>query len=704
MSDRNSEFSASSSRRLPNPPNQRRSASALEQSEWDEETSQRIRYPILTKLFDWKVSPNNKTRDARCKGCLEIILHAKVDRVITHSTKCCESDPNLVASLKAQLQNYRDTHELKRTASGRNKSETEKFFRDLDDALLEFVATASLPISIIENASFKHLIKILEPAYKVPTRRRFSSKLLPEKAANCKKIGFSQLKKCSNYTLTIEFDGWVSSAGASLLAFTATTKEGYSTLIDLVDVSAVRKDACALADRAAIAIEKSGIPLNRINAVITDEASNCKKARELIVSSLSTHVLEYRCLAHVGNLIIGLMSKCPSTFTTLKTLMASVREIRGNKILIAALREARARIPTNPSPTRWYTTSGSIDSLLAIYPDLEILARRPEFHGEKWTNLIKDTSFWSNLRGLRKYYDQLSAFIGYSERSDSKLSIAIRQLLEYGKFLFRLPEETQFKHAAIMAYVTHFCRLNLDLMLAVYFMDPNQKCTYLTPRAMKKAKVQVTATFIEIGNDTQIGPSVLKEISMYLDLSRIVEPIEDHYEWWESARLPLLKTIGMRFASLHASSANTERIFSALNQIVSPDRNRLNIETIHNLIAIKIFYRSESKRPHSTQTSSQQLASQLRDELQTGEEVEVCPHEACLLDERIQNECHQVESDESVDVYNTIEYLDFKSLIDFSLRPLDSLGEPRNEQGPHTRQTSAREEAAKIVSAFDDDL
>lgn len=40
--------------------------------------------------------------------------------------------------------------------------------------------------------------------------------------------------------------------------------------------------------------------------------------------------------------------------------------------------------------------------------------------------------------------------------------------------------------------------------------------------------------------------------------------IEDIYGWWKGSPFTALKLVGLRLSALHASSANTERIFSTL--------------------------------------------------------------------------------------------------------------------------------------------
>lgn len=105
----------------------------------------------------------------------------------------------------------------------------------------------------------------------------------------------------------------------------------------------------------------------------------------------------------------------------------------------------------------------------------------------------------------------------------------------------------------------------------------------------------------------------------------------------------------MRYASCHASSANTERIFSSLGRIVTPSRNCLNLRTIFDLISIQIYNKtsayvkakqkrksgSRSQRNLSTPSTQSTSAQHSQETLSADETEDIDTHEAPLLDEVI---------------------------------------------------------------------
>lgn len=69
--------------------------------------------------------------------------------------------------------------------------------------------------------------------------------------------------------------------------------------------------------------------------------------------------------------------------------------------------------------------------------------------------------------------------------------------------------------------------------------------------------------------------------------------IKSIHTWWGISELKLLKEVGLRFSACHASSANTERIFSALNKASTPSRNRSGVTNLFNLMMIRTIYLAE---------------------------------------------------------------------------------------------------------------
>jgi len=385
-----------------------------------------------------------------------------------------------------------------------------------------------------------------------------------------------------------------------------------------------------------------------------------------------------RCLAHVFNLIGAYISRDSIVKRNLRQLVDLITVISRSQRLVAKLRELGANRIAQPVPTRWYSTSSAINSMLDLKSTLELVPKTNEFNCDRWLDTLEDDGFWEILRNLKVYFDRLSALIGHSEACDSSLAKSFREFLTFGKFIFKtLSPETRFRRTVINAYITHFGRINLDLMLAAYALDPNNRLQYLKERSIRKAKLHMLAILFEMGHDDGAGRLLNREFEVYLQkMKEMTEPIANVHDWWRKSGTVALKVVGMRLAACHASSANTERIFSGLGRIITPIRNRLNIKTVHELMSIRVFNLSrESLRAKRAARQSQ--AVQCSEMVTDMEMMSIGGHdsEADILDPRLDDEVAELESSEPSDeeLLCSTALIEFKSYIDFDLEPVEDI-------------------------------
>lgn len=85
-------------------------------------------------------------------------------------------------------------------------------------------------------------------------------------------------------------------------------------------------------------------------------------------------------------------------------------------------------------------------------------------------------------------------------------------------------------------------------------------------------------------------------MARYFEVSKALKSyIRDTNTWWTGSSTLILKIVALRLAACHAISANTERIFSALNRIITPDRNKLNLSTVSDIMTVRIYQLSQQK-------------------------------------------------------------------------------------------------------------
>lgn len=438
--------------------------------------------PALLKIYEFRVSSDKHNKDAKCRGCNLQFEKFKLDGVINHARLCKSVPKDELAELELEIKG----RERKKTSQNPEQAATQT---SIDRLLVNFISESGSSISIIENPDFRRILQLASPNYQLPTRFKLSNNLIPSTAIEIRQMSRSKLDQAPKFSITIEFDAWTSNAGNSLLAVVATIREGLSTLIDLVDISAESHSAEFLTTVANTSLRNSGIKLENINAIVSDEASNCKLARVLLVDELDCHVVEYRCMAHVFNLIGALMSKSEHIKPTLENLVKLVNYIGKNKVLVSHLREDGATKVVRAVPTRWYSTCSTINSILKMKPYLLRVPHENRFGYEKWGPIAEDPLFWNNLQNAKIYFDRIASMIGVAEASDSLLSDSFRGLLEYGRFLMiDLDRTTKFRDVAIVSFLTHFQKLNLELLVAAYFLNPNFGLEYLTPYAIEECK------------------------------------------------------------------------------------------------------------------------------------------------------------------------------------------------------------------------
>jgi len=661
------------------------------------------RYTVLNDLFNFRKASDNRNDDAKCKGCNKVFLKSKNNRLIEHARLCFGSDRELVDRLIEIHDSFEEARLLRAPEGLHSRQESDELQALRETNLVDLIATDSLPLSLVDSDSFKRFANSLDASFKTFSQRRLTAKLLPVRALSIWDAAISRHRAAPSHSLTLELDGWTSVNGVGLMAVVLTTRLGGSMLIDLVDITPLTHTSENLSDLAAESYRKSGLPLSKLNCIITDEASNFWNARPLIRNKLGAkHLIEYRCLAHVYNLIGGYMSEQPVIKRNLKMLLDLINCLSRSQKLVAKLRESGANKLVRPVPTRWYSTSAALNSVLDIKPILETIPRTIEYGFNKRGQTLEDDWFWVILKDLRVYFNYLSRLIGQSETCDSSLGSSFCGFLEFGKFLtITIDREIRFREDALRAYITHFNRLNLDLMFAAYALDPNNRLKYLTDRAIKKAKQFMIVLLFDMGHANDAGRVLLKEFERYLrEMQGSDARVDDVHAWWEASNTTVLKLVATRLAACHASSANTERIFSGLGRIWSPARNRLNLKSVYELMVIKIDRLSRKSVKDRKKASSATGQNPTLDELVQGLNLEDTDSEWSILDPRFvetAGEDDAAGSSQHDEFLQSAAYIDFKSFVDFSRMPLEEFVASSPSSGRSSDQR-ARELLASLES------
>jgi len=554
----------------------------------------------------------------------------------------------------------------------------------INQLILTFLGQNALPYNVVSSTSFRELLPVLEPRYKIPSTWTFAQKLAPARVELYEAGKRREINSLEDFSVCIEFDAWSSHSGQSLLAVVLTRPGGKSSLLDLVDISAVSHTAEFLAGTFVESIKGSIIDPKKINVIISDEAANFKRAREIIAEESDfEHVIEYRCLAHVFNLVGASITKHFSVKKFMDKLINFIDLVSRNKPLATAIAEAGGGRIIRPVPTRWFSTCAAINSVLRIKPVLTNLPDRPELGLDRFGPLLQDHRLWTALEHLKTYFDALSKIIGDSECFDTSIGRAFRSFLEFGNLLFcKLPLSKQFINVVKSSFICYFFPLDLDLVLAAYVLDPNNRVKWLTEEAINRALVRIGLIIMQCkgddlqsstGEDSDVAgvddsfiDACSSEYKKYLaKLKKQNEAIHDVPAFWRRNKdFLIMKQAGLRLALCGSSSANVERIFSALGRICSPLRNRLSVDSMFALLSILV----EEPNSKPSGKTRKHVAAQFEpneEDFGTGELGGVLS-ELSIMDAESVTEVLEVTDDARM-FENTPEHRKFEELIDFSL-------------------------------------
>lgn len=89
--------------------------------------------------------------------------------------------------------------------------------------------------------------------------------------------------------------------------------------------------------------------------------------------------------------------------------------------------------------------------------------------------------------------------------------------------------------------------------------------------------------------------SISDEVNRYSYLRMNIDMNFDVLQWWQNhtSEYPRLHKIAQKILSIPASSAASERVFSAAGNIITKKRNRIDPQTVNNLLFLNSVYKYE---------------------------------------------------------------------------------------------------------------
>ena len=217
---------------------------------------------------------------ATCNYC-KASLSGQPKRMKVHLSKNCSSVPpevkeQYLIDLNIKKQEISDDKNNNDNIDDDNDDEINHEVNEINTIVAHAFYATGIPLATIENSFFIEALRKLNPEYQLPSRKILSTTLLQKEYKQVSTSIKNQVKN-ANYVCLIS-DGWTNIHQESIVNFMVTTPQP-------IFWKALETKECShtgqfIAEKFDDVIKEIGI--SKIAAVITDNASNMKKAHEIL--------------------------------------------------------------------------------------------------------------------------------------------------------------------------------------------------------------------------------------------------------------------------------------------------------------------------------------------------------------------------------------------------------------------------------------
>ena len=236
----------------------------------------------------------------------------------------------------------------------------------MHNKIAEMMVLDFQPLSIVSDVGFIRLLNTLEPRYKLPSRRYFTKKIIPDIKQSVD-FKITELIKNVQY-LSFTLDIWSTSLNnQSLISLTAHwIYDSCARRCAVLHVQRIEgsHNGAAICQMIETMLDSWKISKERVHLVLTDNASNMKKALR------DCNLCGYGCFAHSLQLVVhdGVLSQ-RMVIDTLAVSRKIVGHFKHSTLAYHLLDEIKERldIPKHKlqqdEPTRWNSTLFMLESI-----------------------------------------------------------------------------------------------------------------------------------------------------------------------------------------------------------------------------------------------------------------------------------------------------------------------------------------------------
>jgi len=355
------------------------------------------------------------------------------------------------------------------------------------------------------------------------------------------------------------------------------------------------------------------IGVDRISAVVSDNAANVKNARK-IINERYPKIENVRCVAHSINLIACDIAKENFSDRLLRRVNTLTNFFRNshqaNQKIVQLIKEKGIMGGGLKlyCKTRWTTASESVDSVLNLEPVLQEIVTNHHslLTNDKIKPIIQSRSFFSNLRILSFVLNPLRKAVLTLESRSATLADCFLCLAKLAAVLKNLPRSfnSEFRNHCAKVINKRCEEFDDDKYITCFFLDPRFRNAPLKKCAFKRILTCAASIGKNQGFDRYECEILCNQIIKYKDE---LDPFDldialakdNPLNWWRyidtEPEPPVLAKIAFHLFSICPNSASSERDFSTLGWLFNKRRLNLNLKKLEAMSKMILFWKSNSR-------------------------------------------------------------------------------------------------------------
>nr|XP_029714017.1 zinc finger BED domain-containing protein 4-like [Aedes albopictus] len=577
-------------------------------------------------------------RRAKCVECNATLSRGGIGKVATNSS--------MINHLKKHSEAYRlyreKASEQKSSKSATDSSQPtiEDSFagsltwehnspkaKDVTKSVAEMIVLDHQPVSMVQDRGFVRLMAKLQPRYKLPCRKHFTTVVLPEMFEKCKKAIRNALPSDGGY-MSFTTDIWSSPNNKAVISLTAHWFDEKGSIMQYAVLNASEFPGSHTGERIGIKMHEMlqnwDIGTAQVHLILRDNAANMQKGLN------DAELPNVGCFIHTLQLAILDALECQKI---LKDALAKSRNIvthfNHSPLACNKLSEIQEnyglpkRTLVQDVRTRWNSTFYMLERMQ------DQRAAITYFAGEVSTvkNLTEyEWNMTSRLLELLRPFEEITRIVSSEDSCISEVIpyvATLRLFLEKSNSEHKGVEPT--KETLLKGLNTRFKHIfDENVYTFATVLDPRFKLNFIPENNRKSLIERIVADILDHNEDQPASKASAPEAQKQADSSsgfwkcfeeigsnqpqsndpaiciiknefeqyqseKIIERKLSPYAWWSANKykFPNVYKLAKRYLSAPASTVVSERLFSTEGLVYEQHRNRLLPENGEMLTCMK---------------------------------------------------------------------------------------------------------------------